>query len=160
MLGCDVLTLKHKDTLSAQGWPPWEAASTGWKGTVTPPVPVKWWSQLASWLGGWWRAVAVRGVRWLCACGWGTASAPWCGTTRCQSLPLVAGWQSQGHQLVCDGDDSSRGENRLAAAMTPWEPPLDSDSSSRCRRKWWQAEEMHTSHLDVTDWQSLSIHKR
>ena len=67
-----------KDTLSARGWPPWEAASTGRKGTVTPPVPVKRWSQLASWLGGWWRAVAVRAVRWLCACGWGTASFPWC----------------------------------------------------------------------------------
>ena len=132
MLGCDALTLKRKDTLSARGWPPWEAASTGWKGTVTPSVPGKRRLQLASWLGGWWRAVAVRGVRWLCACGWGTASGA-----------------NHFHQ---EQDDSHKGISlyvmvtAAAVVRTGWQPPWQPGTASG---QWWQPPLQEEA---ATDW--------
>lgn len=119
MLGCDALTLKRKDTLSARGWPPWEAASTGWKGTVTPSVPGKRWLQLASWLGG-------CDEQWQWGVSDGSVSA-----VGEQLLPLDVAWWGANH-FHQEQDDSHKGISLYVMVTTaavvrtgwqlPWQP--------------------------------------
>lgn len=144
------------------------AASAGSKVTITAPSPHQA-EPPSSWAGlvpaG---ATALRAVMSRCSAGcrmaqrlgWWAASAPWCGVERCQSAPLAAGRQGQRQQLVCDGDDSSHSDDRLAAATNTSGSRWTVTAATTAGESGDRLRATYTHHFDIIDGKSLSIYRR